>query len=207
MGGEMMDTEGTREARREYQQALAKLWWVGALVNSAGLIALVQLVGGLDDPDYAFSALTWPFLMMLGGVGTGLIALLVGQASLLHGIEEAYRYAANSEIDELEEHVERIEKRAKENEVPLLWDLSEPKVIATKERITKLKSDNKSGASDARRNYMREGLRAFQISCFSCGLFAGALAIAFAAHLSGGRLQPPDEPARPPAAQVPARLG
>jgi hypothetical protein len=50
---------------------VARFMWAGALANGAALVALVGLVGNVDFPDVALTALSIPLLVFAVGVFAG----------------------------------------------------------------------------------------------------------------------------------------
>lgn len=69
--------------QQEYRAAFTKLLWASPIANAAGLLAGIQLIGTMGDPDYAFRSLRWSIGLMGLGCAMGLCSILVGQLSLL----------------------------------------------------------------------------------------------------------------------------
>lgn len=72
-----------KPAQQEYRLALAKLWWAAPVANAAGILALLQLIGNVDQPDYALHSLRIPMTILAVGAVLGLLSILIGQLSLL----------------------------------------------------------------------------------------------------------------------------
>lgn len=76
--------ENRLEAEREARAMQARILWAGCILNGAGLLALVQLVSQVDDPDYALTAMRLPFILMSGGLFVSGMSLAISYLSLMH---------------------------------------------------------------------------------------------------------------------------
>lgn len=182
--------ESHREAQRDYRAQLSKLWWAGSIVNGAGLIGLLQLIGNVDDPDYAFTALQWPMALMGMGLGIGLMAITAGLISNLQsmnvGQAEDHAVAYGQQIANSNE----IRTKLKEANNPTLDLFSVPKID---ELITDLRARQVAQGDlwlGAQRKEFLAGNRALKLSNVSCLFFGVALALAIGSHSIGFRIQP-----------------
>ncbi|WP_395945336.1 hypothetical protein [Brevundimonas sp.] len=76
--------ENRLEAEREVRAMQVRILWAGCILNGAGLLALVQLVSQVDDPDYALTAMRLPFILMTGGLFVSGMSLAIGYLGLMH---------------------------------------------------------------------------------------------------------------------------
>lgn len=80
----MTGHESRLEAEREARDMRTRILWAGCILNGAGLLALVQLVSQVDDPDYALGALRWSFVMLACGLAVGGFSRAVNYIGLLN---------------------------------------------------------------------------------------------------------------------------
>lgn len=75
-----------RNSTAEYRVAFTKLLWAIPLAHAAALLAVMQLIGNVPNPDFAFNALRGTIICLGIGGSLGLTAILFAQMNLMDDI-------------------------------------------------------------------------------------------------------------------------
>lgn len=187
--------EGVPLSEDSHRQAaeLDSVWQIApAAANGAAMLALLNLVGNVDDPDAAVVALRWVFLLTGLGLVAGLAGLLSARRQRFHehrlwkvmqGLD-----AAAGEIVEMGQEV-----RATTPDRARLRTMLD----VASERVASLRVGMNTHYDRA----LRERRYAELCRQASILLLTAAFMTGWAGHLMGRRLQPPP----PPIAAQPAQ--
>lgn len=187
----MINSHEMQETQKAFREGAIRLCWVGSLANGAVLLGAMQMIGGLDDPDFAIESLRWSLLLIAVGLGFGLSAVLKAQRALVQGMAAAL---PASMIEFRRDQEAQLREAAKAADV-LTTELQRSAVRAP---VLKLAEEHREDIAQQMEKWAKairdEGKQiqgAMALSLISCGCLALAVALAFTGQSMGGRLQPP----------------
>lgn len=177
----------SEDSRRQAAE-LDAVWQIApAAANGAAMLALLNLVGNVDDPDAAIVALRWVFLLTGLGLVMGLVGLLLARSQRFH---EHGLWRSMRGLEDVAEDMMSLDSGPPTRTTAPDRERLRQTMKETAERLAKLKNGTTTHFDNALR------LRRYAEYCRQASILLLALAFltGWTGHLMGRELQPSGTP-------------